>query len=257
LRKEDDWGYRRVVQLAGCLTAAEGHDDDLNPGGYGYSLAYEKVALLRKAFDLLADGLEPQQVLAQQARDTPVKGEHHSAHLMELELRTGRGRPTSTGGLEAAVLSRPDGGVATEDTGDGGRLPPWPAGPPVPPESVEVLVALAGASFREATGAFREGVGETGVLSESGGPLLELSCGWPFRTTTPKWNRRSVEMTAIQLEPVIAFLDDQSNAKDLTKHWSRGFLPGASPEVLLECLKELFAEHQSFVKIIQSLVYER
>ena len=88
------------------------------------------------------------------------------------------------------------------------------------------------------------------MLSGSGGSLH--GPGWPVRTTTPKWNRRTVEIAKAE-----RLLDDQSNAKDLTKHWSRGFLPGASPEVLLECLKELFAEHQSSVKIIQSLVYER
>lgn len=62
--EEDDLGYRAITQLAGCLTAAEGHvDDDVKPGVYGYSLAYEKVALLRQAFDLLADGRSPQQVI--------------------------------------------------------------------------------------------------------------------------------------------------------------------------------------------------
>ena len=62
--EEDDIGYRAIVQLAGCLSAAEGWiADDVKPGVYGYSLAYEKVALLRRAFDLLADGRSPQQVI--------------------------------------------------------------------------------------------------------------------------------------------------------------------------------------------------
>lgn len=72
--EEDD--YRAIVQLAGCLTAAEGHiDDDVRPSVYGYSLAYEKVALLRRAFDLLADGRSPQQVIDATANDRWPGGE--------------------------------------------------------------------------------------------------------------------------------------------------------------------------------------
>ena len=53
-----------IVQLAGCLTAAEGHNQrPAKPRDYGYSLAYDKVLLLRRAFEKLAHGKAPQQVL--------------------------------------------------------------------------------------------------------------------------------------------------------------------------------------------------
>jgi hypothetical protein len=53
-----------VVQLAGCLTAAEGYNQrPAKPGDYGYSVAYEKTLLLRRAFEKLAHGKSPQQVL--------------------------------------------------------------------------------------------------------------------------------------------------------------------------------------------------
>lgn len=55
---------RLDIQLAGCLTAAEGHNEQpANLGDYGHSLAYEKVLLLRRAFDKIANGKAPQQVL--------------------------------------------------------------------------------------------------------------------------------------------------------------------------------------------------
>lgn len=54
------------VQLAGCLTAAEGHIKGKNRakrGMYGWSLAYQKVLELRLAFQKLASGKSPGTVL--------------------------------------------------------------------------------------------------------------------------------------------------------------------------------------------------
>jgi hypothetical protein len=54
------------VQLAGCLTAAEGGtwpESTAEPGQYGYSLAYEKVLLLRRAYDKLSPQ-SPEETLA-------------------------------------------------------------------------------------------------------------------------------------------------------------------------------------------------
>lgn len=44
------------IQLAGCLTAAEGHTKDpAKPKDYGWSLAYQKVLELRIKFDSLRE----------------------------------------------------------------------------------------------------------------------------------------------------------------------------------------------------------
>ena len=54
------------VQLAGCLTAAEGYigrGDRASKGTYGWSVAYQKVLELRLAFNKLANGKSPRQIL--------------------------------------------------------------------------------------------------------------------------------------------------------------------------------------------------
>lgn len=73
----NDLGERALVQLAGCLTAAEGHISPKHlaaPDDYGWSLAYEKVLLLRRAFEKLANGCAPQQVIGGALDAAPPEG---------------------------------------------------------------------------------------------------------------------------------------------------------------------------------------
>lgn len=61
-----DWEQLQV-QLAGCLTAAEGGTSEsvvAVRGQYGWSPAYQAVLDLRNAFDQLSEGLPPEAVLA-------------------------------------------------------------------------------------------------------------------------------------------------------------------------------------------------
>ena len=54
------------VQLAGCATAAQGWSvagQEAKPGDYGYSASYGEVLKLRRAFEKLAGGLSPDEVL--------------------------------------------------------------------------------------------------------------------------------------------------------------------------------------------------
>lgn len=69
------------VQLAGCLTAAEGATKSpAKIGDYGWSLAYEKTLLLRRAFDEISRGRSPEQVLGKYV-PMPATGESLQAHL--------------------------------------------------------------------------------------------------------------------------------------------------------------------------------
>jgi hypothetical protein len=57
---------RATVQLAGCVTAATGWSvagQEAHEGDYGWSPAYGDVLKLRRAFEKLANGRSPQQVL--------------------------------------------------------------------------------------------------------------------------------------------------------------------------------------------------
>ena len=50
------------LQLAGCLTAAEGWiENPAKPGEYGYSLAYQKVLDLRQRYEKLLHKLNNRQ----------------------------------------------------------------------------------------------------------------------------------------------------------------------------------------------------
>jgi hypothetical protein len=68
-----DVGERAITQLAGCLCAAEGWGTVASEGDYGYSVAYEKTLLLRKAFDKIAGGKSPEQILQGDAPDEAQK----------------------------------------------------------------------------------------------------------------------------------------------------------------------------------------
>lgn len=63
--KNADEAEQARVQLAGCLTIAEGiyPDPAVTNDDYGWSRAYEKTHLLRRAFDRLAGGMSPEEVL--------------------------------------------------------------------------------------------------------------------------------------------------------------------------------------------------
>lgn len=63
LAVERDTSEQLRVQLAGCLTAAEGClSEDVKEGSYGWSLAFEKTRELRRDYDLLRAQL-PSEVL--------------------------------------------------------------------------------------------------------------------------------------------------------------------------------------------------